>query len=112
VISLIALAIGVYAVYTVRRGVSESAWELVAAGLLALVAAAGLALRQRWSEPLVYVVFAVAAATWITSVVTGGATLVPRLVELAPGILLLASCVAGSVVVFRHFHPRQSADPP
>jgi hypothetical protein len=106
---LVTLVLATYGTFAVWAAVTLWDSRPAGGGLLALGAAAGLFLGQRWARFLLYVVALVVAVSWgysvwiLTQAGWPFRDLTGIVVTLVPGALLIVVLTCSSVLVSRYF---------
>lgn len=114
-IKLFASFLLVVSAYVGWWAVSAASFLWLLPAVVTLITAVGLLLRKRWSQYLWHTLALVISVSWVVSVVR--ATLagwpynnaLATVISLVPGLLLVAVCAGGSVVVAKHFRGSKSA---
>ena len=109
-IPLVAVLLAVYGAYIVWVAFESHTLLWLPLAFLALVAAVGLLLNQRWSRYLVYSVSLFIVSAWVIGFVGNvnrGFWPYPNpfssAISLIPGMLLITVCLASCLLVARHF---------
>lgn len=115
IIKLLASFLIVVSAYVGWWAVSAASFLWLLPAVAILIAGVGLFLRKPWSQYLWHALALVASVSWVASVVRVALpgwpyeSALATVISLIPGVLLVAVCVGGSLVVAQHFRGSKNA---
>ena len=114
-ITLLASFLLVVSAYVGWWAVSAASFLWLFPAVVTLIAGVGLFLRKRWSQYLWHALALVISVSWVVSIVRVALSGWPydsalaTVISLVPGLLIVAVCAGGSLVVAKHFRGSNNA---